>query len=447
MATVIAPSRDDPFVASHAEGGGGALGRRSQPTWGRAAAFLVGILGAAVVFSAGIVMRAPCAASGFEDNTAFVKLCYSDIGKLYTTRGLDKGYFPYASRSDGTSYVEYPVLQGLLMWAPTLVVGTEGPLVDRTVAYYAISSVVLFALLLLALWATVSVSSRRPWDAVIVAIAPSVALVGTLNWDLLPVALLALAVLAWTREQPWWCGVLIGLGTAAKVYPGFLLLVLVVLAWRTRRWSGAWRAAAGAAGTWCLVNLPVAYLFPTGWGEFYRLSSQRTYDFGSLWIALRFLGVPIDRWPASLVASGTFVLVLIAIAWLVWRAPMAPRIGSLLFLVVAAFCLTNKVYSPQYALWLLPLIVLARPRWRDVLIWQAGEAIYYMGVWLWLHHFSDDRNSLADQPYALLILVHVAVTFYLVVLVVRDVRRPDIDPVRSGTDGSDPLRGELVDAR
>jgi uncharacterized membrane protein len=392
-------------------------------------------------------MRAPCAASGFEDNTAFVKLCYSDIGKLYTTRGLDKGYFPYASRTDGTPYVEYPVLQGLLMWAPTVVVGTQGPLTDRTVRYYAISSVALFALLLLALWATIAASPRRPWDSVILAVAPSIALVGTLNWDLLPVALLALAVLAWTREQPWISGVLIGLGTAAKVYPGFFLLVLIVLALRTKQWSGTWRAAAGAAGAWSLVNLPVAWLFPTGWGEFYRLSSQRTYDFGSLWIALRFLGFPIDRWPASLVASGTFVVVLIAIAWLVWRAPVTPRIGSLLFLVVAAFCLTNKVYSPQYALWLLPLIVLARPRWRDVLIWQAGEAIYYMGVWLWLHHFSDDRNSLADQPYALLIMVHVAVTLYLVVLVVRDVLHPDRDPVRRSNHGSDPLRGDLVGVR
>ena len=34
------------------------------------------------------------------------------------------------------------------------------------------------------------------------------------------------------------------------------------------------------------------------------------------------------------------------------------------FLIVVAFTLTNKVYSPQYSLWLVPLAVMARPRWR-----------------------------------------------------------------------------------
>ena len=36
-------------------------------------------------------------------------------------------------------------------------------------------------------------------------------------------------------------------------------------------------------------------------------------------------------------------------------APRRPRFGAMAFLVIAAFLLTNKVYSPQYVLWLLPL--------------------------------------------------------------------------------------------
>ena len=51
------------------------------------------------------------------------------------------------------------------------------------------------------------------------------------------------------------------------------------------------------------------------------------------------------------------------------------------FLVVAAFLLTNKVYSPQYVLWLLPFVILARPRWRDWLIFTAGELIYFVAIW------------------------------------------------------------------
>jgi uncharacterized membrane protein len=57
------------------------------------------------------------------------------------------------------------------------------------------------------------------------------------------------------------------------------------------------------------------------------------------------------------------------------------------FLVVAAFLMTNKVYSPQYVLWLLPLMILARPKWRDWLIFTAGELIYFVAIWWHLGGF------------------------------------------------------------
>ena len=67
-----------------------------------------------------------------------------------------------------------------------------------------------------------------------------------------------------------------------------------------------------------------------------------------------------------------------------FRAPSTPRLAQLGFLVVAGFLLVNKVYSPQYVLWLLPLAALARPRWRDQLVWQACEVVYFASVWWYL---------------------------------------------------------------
>ena len=62
---------------------------------------------------------------------------------------------------------------------------------------------------------------------------------------------------------------------------------------------------------------------------------------------------------------------------------MRPRVGQLAFLLVAGFLLVNKVWSPQYSLWLLPLAVLARPRWRSILLWQATEALLWVPRMLW----------------------------------------------------------------
>src|SRR5260370_31058411 len=65
-------------------------------------------------------------------------------------------------------------------------------------------------------------------------------------------------------------------------------------------------------------------------------------------------------------------------------APRRPRLPQLCFLFLAAFLMTNKVWSPQYVIWLVPLAVLARPRLWPYLLWQLAEGGYYLGIWAYL---------------------------------------------------------------
>ena len=113
------------------------------------------------------------------------------------------------------------------------------------------------------------------------------------------------------------------------------------------------------------------------------------------------------------------------------RAPVTPRFAQLGFLLVVGFLLVNKVYSPQYALWLLPLAVMARPRVRDQLVWQGGELFYFCAVWWYLGHYLDPGGGGDAGFYWLAILVRVAAQLYLVGIVVRDVLMPEHDVVRS----------------
>ena len=78
------------------------------------------------------------------------------------------------------------------------------------------------------------------------------------------------------------------------------------------------------------------------------------------------------------------------------------------FLLVVGFLLVNKVYSPQYALWLLPLAVMARPRVRDQLIWQGGEIFYFAAVWWYLAQYLDPGGGGDAGFYWLAIMVRVA---------------------------------------
>ena len=113
-------------------------------------------------------------------------------------------------------------------------------------------------------------------------------------------------------------------------------------------------------------------------------------------------------------------------------APRRPRFAQLAFLVVAAFILINKVYSPQYVLWLIPLAALARPRWRDFLIWQAGEVVYFLGIWFYLAYTTsgDKHQGLPTEGYQLAIGPHLLCTLYLCAVIVRDILMPERDVVR-----------------
>jgi uncharacterized membrane protein len=209
---------------------------------------------------------------------------------------------------------------------------------------------------------------------------------------------------------------------------GFGLLTL-----RSAKWKAFGRLLAGSAIAWLVVNVPIALINFDGWSLFYRFSSTRGVDFGSIWYAATeagLKGVPADR--LNMVATGSFLALCVGIAWIALSAPRRPRLAALLFLVIAAFIITNKVYSPQYSLWLVPLAVLARPSWRDFLIWQAGEVIYFAGIWWFLVSYGiEDTKGLTGQQYAAAVFIHVAVTIYFGAMVVRDIYEPQHDPVRS----------------
>jgi uncharacterized membrane protein len=257
------------------------------------------------------------------------------------------------------------------------------------------------------------------------------------NWDLLAVLCTAGALWAWVRRRPALAGVMVGLGAAAKLYPVFLLgAFLVDVLWsavsahrggrpgpRSLRPLGV--SAVGAASAWLLVNLPALVTGPQEWKVFWTFNSDRGADLGSLWLVLDQHGLHASPGAINAVSLVAFALACLAILALGVSAPARPRVAQIGFLVVAAFLLVNKVYSPQYVLWLLPLAVLARPRWRELLIWQAGELLYFGAVWLYLGGWLDPASGNVPLAYHLAILLRVAAELYLVVLVARDVRSGD----------------------
>ena len=449
----VHPTAEDPVARAGSEVIGGPIGRRALPWDGWWSALRVITLVVIGVFALGMVQKYPCYERGwfFGQGTQYTHACYSDIPHLYTGRGFADGLLPYVDAipwetSGGMEYLEYPVLTGAFMEVASWLTPQSGEIMARQQIYWLVNAGMLLVCAVVMTVCVARTHRHRPWDALLVAMAPSLALTATINWDLLAVALTAAAMLMWSRSRPLAAGVLIGLATAAKFYPALLLGPLLVLCLRAGRLRAFRTALGGAALSWTAVNLPVMLWAWEGWARFYTFSQERPVDFGSLWLIIAQRNhTPLDD--VNLYATLSMALGCCGIAVLALAAPRRPRFAQLAFLVVALFIVTNKVYSPQYVLWLIPLAALARPRWRDVSVWQASQVLYFLAIWMYLaySHTGDKHQGLPEDGYHIAIALHLLGTLYLCAVVVRDILAPEHDPVRrSGAD--DPSGGVLDQA-
>ena len=466
----VDPTVDDPVVAALSEGVGGPVGRRAgRHPWWTPVRVLLALT--ALCVALGMVQKGNCYDDTWQDGTArYTHMCYSDLPYLYTGRGFAELNWPYSDDQqvrDRFSVMEYPV--GIAYWAwgtayvthwlngsPDLepryaaqVDDVSGwPKVQREMRIFVIVNALGFAVLaLLSTWLLAGVNPRRPWDAAAFALSPALLLTGLVNWDLIAVAFVAGALWAWSRDRPLLTGILIGLGTATKLYPLFLLGGVLVICLRQRRFRAFGVAVVGAVAAWLLANLPALLTGPSEWKVFWSFNSERGADLGSIWLVVQ---QALDKTPdpftfephtINVVSWLFFGLWCLGVAALGLTSPANPRLAQLGFLLVAGFLLINKVYSPQYVLWLLPLAVLARPRWRDLLIWQAGEVFYFAAVWWYLGGFLAPAGGGDAGFYWAATLLRMAAELYLVAMVVRDLWDPRRDPVRRSSYAVPPPAG------
>jgi uncharacterized membrane protein len=150
----------------------------------------------------------------------------------------------------------------------------------------------------------------------------------------------------------------------------------------------------------------------------------------------------------NLVTGCMFLVALGGIAALVLCAPRRPRVAQVAFLVVVAFLLTNKVFSPQYVLWVLPLAALARPRWKPFLVWQATEVLVLVLRYYYFSGAATDPAS-GGAPgvglgwFVAAVALRDLALAVLAALVVREVLQPELDAVRAADGTDDPAGGVL----
>jgi uncharacterized membrane protein len=479
------PSRTDFLGAALAEVVGGPVGRHALIGRTRVMTPVRVMFVMALVFLAlGWSTKAACLQStgtgtgdqrvaNWDNQRAYYELCYSDTVPLYGAELLNQGKFPYKSswietdaggapqtRYDGrpaVRYMEYPVLTGVYQYMSMALAKTYTavsklvplPVVAEVVIFFDVAAFGLALAWLATVWAIAGLSGRRIWDAALVAASPVMIFQIFTNFDALATAFAMGGLLAWARRRPVLAGVLIGLGVAAKLYPLLFLGPMLVLGVRTGRLGAVGRTAAAAAATWLLVNLPVLVLFPRGWSEFFRLNTRRGDDMDSLYHVVKsFTGwrgfdPKLGFWQPPTVLNTvvvvSFAVCCAAIAYVALTAPRRPRVAQLVFLVVAAFLLTSKVWSPQFSLWLVPLAVLALPHRRILLAWMTIDALVWVPRMYYL--YGNPNRGLPEEFFTTTVLLRDIAVMALCALVIRQIYRPDEDLVRWGGRVDDPAGG------
>jgi uncharacterized membrane protein len=348
-----------------------------------------------------------CADTGWATPDQYVHACYSDLPSLFEARGLSTNQWPYASDDNS---VEYPVLTGVVMYLTSFAANSPA-------SYFNIN---IFFLVLLFLATVLLVRKMRPEFAYLVPVAPAMIASLFINWDLWAIATMLLAIYWFDRKQYLNSALLLGVSISTKFLPIFLLIPIVFIFWREGKNKEGIKYIAVTFATWLAINLPFAITTPTGWWRFYKLNLERGPDWGSIWLALQQLGINFTNlnWLSILLLLIAFT----TIAVLLFELQYTPTLASVSFFVLASVMLASKVYSPQYVLWLTPLAVIALTNKKDLhafWVWQATEIIYHVAIWQHIAQVTDAKFGLGPTPYAILTLVRIGGTIYLMAILAR----------------------------
>ena len=225
-----------------------------------------------------------------------------------------------------------------------------------------------------------ALGTHAVWLAPWALAAPSV--IGTLqagNVQLLFLVLSAVAMLLFERRRPVAGGLLLGYAIAGKLYPGVLVLYLLLRRdWRAIRWTAAGGALLALVTVVDLGWTPVAAFvdqlpkivsgeaFP---GLFRPAPISINESIPGIVFKLGLFGVPGMGFGAARIVGWIYTVVLVAaIVWLA-RRPGDRRLDPLLWIAILILATLRSPFLPGYgafpSLWLATLVMAvacARPR-------------------------------------------------------------------------------------
>jgi hypothetical protein len=277
-----------------------------------------------------------------------------------------------------------------------------------------------------------------------VAVAPL--LLGSVvlsRFDLWPVAVVVGALAALVSGRLRLGSGLLGLGVAAKLWPGVLVPLALTYVWRTRGRREALVCGAVVAGVVLACLLPFLVLAPADvldsvWRQARRPLQIESLGSAVLLAAHHAFGLDITMRSSSgsqnlegtlpdvlAAVHGLVQLAVLVTLWVLFARGPATRERLVRFsaATVCAFIALGKVLSPQFLIWLIPVVPLVRG--RRGLVASALLAVALVLTQLWFPYRYWDLALRFDEPASWLVLARDAILVALLLVLVEPTRGRD----------------------
>jgi len=328
---------------------------------------------------------ARCIPGGWISPDVYQHGCYTDITGLYEVRRFAVDAWPFGA---GEKSLEYPILSGIGIWIISLLTrdGTDGLLQFFHWNLFVIS--LAYGVLVYQL------AKLDKQSALLFAFSPAVISALFINWDIWAITPLLIALILLTRQRYWLSGIALAISISVKFFP--IIFVIPVLLSLAGKRAGRISFFNGLMLTSLIVNLPFILFQFDGWAKFYIFNFKRDIDFGSIWYLVSLKGSWISG--INWLITPLVITLLVATYWR-YRNNL---FGSI-FLSSVIFFTLNKVYSPQYVLWLALVAILYFPKTRTFYglfaVWQGGELFYQFGIWRHLLTVLNEAGGISTDTY------------------------------------------------
>jgi uncharacterized membrane protein len=236
------------------------------------------------------------------------------------------------------------------------------------------------------------------------------------SYDIFSAILTLLSVFFFCGNKHRWAWVFLALGFMTKFYPAVIAPIYIFYYLRDRSYKRIWEGLTIFAGVCLVILLPFLVTAPGSIGNLVNTHSARPLQLETTYssvlliidkvtnnspeIVYSYGSKNIMNPPADTLAAVSWlvmVLLLLAAYWLICRSiksntTSSPETGMYALLVIGVLLVSGKILSPQFLIWLLPLLPLVGDK-KGILLTAFFIVIGGLTYYIYPAHYQGLENN------------------------------------------------------